>query len=169
LTQSFQPMNSSTSTPAVSMSSPITPTTTRHGAMRPASGRPPRGRLAGSASRARSSRRVGTRRSSPFTWIGPPPAHNVWGTLSVRDQEREAELRRSGRLRRAHGHQTPKPNALWFKIVMFGLMIIGLLWIIVFYISFDKHWPIPSIGNWNILVGFGILMAGFLMTTRWRS
>lgn len=68
-----------------------------------------------------------------------------------------------------HGHQTPKPNALWFKIVMFGLMVIGLLWIIVFYISFDKHWPIPSIGNWNILVGFGILMAGFLMTTRWRS
>ena len=28
--------------------------------------------------------------------------------------------------------------------------------------------PIPTIGNANILIGFGIMMIGFLMTTRWR-
>ena len=31
--------------------------------------------------------------------------------------------------------QAYKPNPVWFKPVMFGLMIIGLLWIITFYIS----------------------------------
>ncbi|WAP51968.1 cell division protein CrgA [Arthrobacter sp. ATA002] len=62
---------------------------------------------------------------------------------------------------------TPKPNPAWYKPVMFGLMIIGLLWIIVFYIS-ESRFPIPALGAGNILVGFGIAIVGFLMTTRWR-
>ncbi|MDE8667765.1 cell division protein CrgA [Pseudarthrobacter sp. H3Y2-7] len=61
-----------------------------------------------------------------------------------------------------------KPNAVWFKPVMFGLMIIGLLWIITFYIS-EGRLPVPAWGSWNIMAGFGIAIVGFLMTTRWRS
>ena len=45
--------------------------------------------------------------------------------------------------RKRTAHETPqtsaaqanKPNPVWFKPVMFGLMIIGLLWIITFYIT----------------------------------
>jgi hypothetical protein len=37
----------------------------------------------------------------------------------------------------------------------------------VFYLS-NQQWPIPSLANWNILIGFGIMFIGFLMTTRWR-
>ena len=59
------------------------------------------------------------------------------------------------------------PNPVWFKPVMFGFMLIGLIWIIVFYIS-QGSLPIPSLGTGNILVGFGIMFIGFLMTTRWR-
>ena len=61
----------------------------------------------------------------------------------------------------------PVPNAVWFKPVMFGFMLIGLIWIIVFYVS-QGSLPIASLGTWNILVGFGIMFIGFLMTTRWR-
>jgi hypothetical protein len=59
------------------------------------------------------------------------------------------------------------PNPVWFKPVMFGFMLIGLAWIIVFYVS-QGALPIPDLANWNILVGFGIAFIGFLMTTRWR-
>jgi len=59
------------------------------------------------------------------------------------------------------------PNAVWFKPVMFGFMLLGLAWIIVFYWS-QSELPIPALGSWNILVGFGIAFIGFLMTTRWR-
>jgi hypothetical protein len=59
------------------------------------------------------------------------------------------------------------PNPVWFKPIMFGLMIIGLAWIITFYVS-QNSLPVPQLGDWNILVGFGILFVGFLMTTRWR-
>jgi len=59
------------------------------------------------------------------------------------------------------------PNAVWFKPVMFSFMLIGLVWIIVFYVS-GTSLPVPQLGSWNILVGFGIAFVGFLMTTRWR-
>ena len=61
-----------------------------------------------------------------------------------------------------------KPNAVWFKPVMFGLMILGLLWIITFYIS-EGTLPVAAWGAGNIMAGFGIAIVGFLMTTRWRS
>lgn len=50
---------------------------------------------------------------------------------------------------------------------MFSFMLIGLVWIIVFYVSGSAA-PIAAIGPWNIAVGFGIMFIGFLMTTRWR-
>jgi hypothetical protein len=64
--------------------------------------------------------------------------------------------------------QAYKPNPVWFKPVMFGLMIIGLFWIITFYIS-EGRFPVQAWQSWNIVAGFGIAIVGFLMTTRWRS
>lgn len=59
------------------------------------------------------------------------------------------------------------PNPVWFKPIMFGFMLLGLVWIIVFYLS-NSTYPVPGIGAWNIAIGFGIMFVGFLMTTRWR-
>lgn len=59
------------------------------------------------------------------------------------------------------------PNPVWFKPIMFGLMLIGLAWIVVYYVS-QGVLPVRELGDWNILLGFGILFVGFLMTTRWR-
>ena len=64
--------------------------------------------------------------------------------------------------------EADKPNPVWFKPVMFGLMIIGLLWIITFYIT-QGAYPVQAWASWNIVAGFGIAIIGFLMTTRWRS
>jgi hypothetical protein len=63
-------------------------------------------------------------------------------------------------------------NPTWYKVTMFGLMIIGLIWILVFYIS-SAQYPLGSasfldLSNWNILIGFGIAMIGFVMTTKWK-
>ena len=66
---------------------------------------------------------------------------------------------------RAQGEEAP--NAVWFKPVMFGFMLIGLIWILVYYIS-GQAWPVPGIGGWNLAIGLGIALIGFLMTTRWR-
>jgi len=58
------------------------------------------------------------------------------------------------------------PNPVWFKPIMLGLMLLGLLWIIVYYIS-QTALPIPDLGDGKILISFGIMFVGFLMTTSW--
>jgi len=63
-------------------------------------------------------------------------------------------------------------NPTWYKVLMFGSMLVGLIWILIFYIS-SARYPLGSavglnIGNWNILVGFAVAMVGFIMTTRWK-
>lgn len=61
-----------------------------------------------------------------------------------------------------------EPNAPWFVPVMVGLMVVGLLWVATYYISGANQLPVPALGRWNLGAGFTLMMAGFLMTTRWR-
>ncbi len=61
-----------------------------------------------------------------------------------------------------------EPNARWFAPVMFGLMLLGLLWVVVYYLSGSNQYPVPALDRWNLGVGFGLMLAGFFMTTRWR-
>lgn len=63
-------------------------------------------------------------------------------------------------------------NAVWFKPLMFGFMILGLVWIITYYVT-SAQFPLGAgtpfnLENWNILIGFGIAMIGFMMSTRWK-
>ncbi len=58
-------------------------------------------------------------------------------------------------------------NPAWFKPVMFGFMLVGFAWVIVYYIS-GTTLPVPALGSWNIVVGFGVMFIGFIMTTRWK-
>ena len=49
-----------------------------------------------------------------------------------------------------------------------ALMIIGLIWAVVYYLSPNGTWPIPGIGAWNLAIAFAIIMVGFIMTMWWR-
>ncbi|MEJ2579777.1 MAG: cell division protein CrgA [Kineosporiaceae bacterium] len=60
-----------------------------------------------------------------------------------------------------------KPNGPLFLPTMVGLLLLGLVWIVVFYVS-QTQYPIPDIQYWNLGIGFGILLLGFAMATRWR-
>jgi len=55
----------------------------------------------------------------------------------------------------------------WVAPVMLAMFIIGLAWIVVFYVS-DGSLPIDALGNWNIVVGFGFIAAGFGVSTQWK-
>ena len=59
------------------------------------------------------------------------------------------------------------PSSPVYIGIMLGLMVLGLVWLIVYYL-----WPsvplISSLGGWNFAVGFGLMIAGLLMTMRWR-
>lgn len=61
----------------------------------------------------------------------------------------------------------PQPTPMWYKVVMIGFMIVGLLWIITYYL-FQGTLPIPGINVWNLVIGLAFMMTGLIMTTRWR-
>ena len=61
----------------------------------------------------------------------------------------------------------PKPNGRFFVPVMLSLLVLGLTYTVVYYLS-QTEYPIPGIGAWNLAIGFGIMLTGFGMTTRWR-
>ncbi|QOX81692.1 cell division protein CrgA [Nanchangia anserum] len=60
-----------------------------------------------------------------------------------------------------------KLSPSWWAPVMVTLMVIGLIYIVVTYIA-GAQYPIPGIGNWNLAVGLGIALVGFIMTMRWK-
>ncbi|MCI1984476.1 MAG: cell division protein CrgA [Bifidobacteriaceae bacterium] len=60
-----------------------------------------------------------------------------------------------------------KSNPRWFVPLFSVLLVLGLAWVVVNYITGGTY-PIPGLGNWNLLIGFGIMMVGFLMTMWWN-
>ena len=63
--------------------------------------------------------------------------------------------------------QEESRNPSWYVPVMLGFIVVGLLWVVVFYIS-GSMLPIESIGPGNIAIGFGIMIVGFILTTKWK-
>ncbi|ROS75567.1 cell division protein CrgA [Cellulomonas sp. PhB143] len=68
--------------------------------------------------------------------------------------------------------QTYKPdstNPRWLVPTMITLMVAGLAWIVLFYLTSGRaDLPVPFLGQWNLAVGFALIIAGFTLTTRWK-
>ena len=69
---------------------------------------------------------------------------------------------RAGRARAA------EPSPRWYAPVMVALMLIGLLWIVVYYVAGDQIGFLTTLGPWNFAIGFGAMVAGLVMSMRWR-
>ena len=68
--------------------------------------------------------------------------------------------------------KTKEGNPSWFLPVTLTFLVVGLVWIMVYYIS-QTVYPLGSgtpinLGAGNIIVGFGLMMVGFGLLTRWK-
>jgi hypothetical protein len=61
---------------------------------------------------------------------------------------------------------TPSPR--WYAPVMVALMLLGLVWIVVFYVAGDKVPFMLALSGWNFAIGFGAMVIGLVMSMRWR-
>jgi hypothetical protein len=61
-----------------------------------------------------------------------------------------------------------KPSPTWYPITMAALLIVGLAYIVVYYMAGEKVPVMRSIGSWNFAVGFAFLVGGLGMAVRWR-
>jgi hypothetical protein len=50
---------------------------------------------------------------------------------------------------------------------MLGCLLVGLAWIATFYVS-NGSLPISALSSWNLVVGFGFLVGGVVLSTKWH-
>jgi hypothetical protein len=55
----------------------------------------------------------------------------------------------------------------WLVPLMVGCFVLGLLWVVVYYVT-QTDYPIGGIGLWNMAIGFGLIIFGFMLSTRWK-
>jgi hypothetical protein len=60
------------------------------------------------------------------------------------------------------------PSGPIYLGIMLALFLIGLLWLIVYYLWGTKIGFLNGLGNWNFAIAFALLVAGLVMTMRWR-
>ena len=58
-----------------------------------------------------------------------------------------------------------KISGRWVAPLMLTFFLLGLAWIVVYYIDSNV---MPIQGNINLIIGFGLLGAGFITATRWK-
>ncbi|MGN6605853.1 MAG: cell division protein CrgA [Jatrophihabitans sp.] len=64
------------------------------------------------------------------------------------------------------------PSPSWYPIVMGVVLVVGLAYMVVYYLTSsgsDPHIPVMAdLGAWNFAVGFGIMLLGLVMVVRCR-
>ena len=60
-------------------------------------------------------------------------------------------------------------NPVWLVPAMVTMFILGLLWIVVFYLVGSQVPLMSDLGNLtNVLIGFALIGIGFALATRWK-
>lgn len=56
----------------------------------------------------------------------------------------------------------------WVPVTGSVLLVFGLVWIVVYYVAGRDIPFMATLANWNLLIGMGSIVAGFLVFTRWK-
>ena len=56
----------------------------------------------------------------------------------------------------------------WLAPAMVVFFVVGLLWIVVYYIAGSDIPGMAALGWVNVIVGFALIGVGFMLSTRWR-
>ena len=68
--------------------------------------------------------------------------------------------------------RTPvKPKRIgnrWAAPAMLVSAVIGLIWIVVFYTAGEQMPYMKELGNWNLVVGMGFIVAAFGFSMKWE-
>jgi hypothetical protein len=62
----------------------------------------------------------------------------------------------------------PPPSPPWYGGLILAMFVIGIVWLLCYYLSEGNMPGISALGGWNLLVGFGFVVVGLGLATRWR-
>lgn len=81
-----------------------------------------------------------------------------------RNKERVAEKRRE----RAQTVATPGASNRWVVPSFITTGLLGVLWLLVYYVAGNKIEAMRNLGNWNVLIGIVLFMASFVIASFWK-
>jgi len=61
-----------------------------------------------------------------------------------------------------------KVSPRWLVPAMLTFLLLGLAWIALFYVTSGSTPLQDSIGDWNLVLGFGFIIIGVGLSTKWR-
>lgn len=62
----------------------------------------------------------------------------------------------------------PPSSRRWVPPTFITVGLLGVAWLIVFYIAGHNVPLMSELGNWNILIGMGGLAGAFVLATLWK-
>ena len=62
----------------------------------------------------------------------------------------------------------PPPSPPWYGGLILAMFVLGIVWLLVYYLSNGGVLGLENLGGWNLMIGFGFVVIGLGLATRWR-
>ena len=83
----------------------------------------------------------------------------------------ESSSRNKKKTEKVKVEKTPKKprttSRVWVAPLMLACWLLGLAWLVVFYVAGQDIPVMDGLGNWNLLIGMGLIAVGFVVSTQW--
>jgi hypothetical protein len=83
----------------------------------------------------------------------------------------ESSSRNKKKTEKVKTEKTPKrprtTSRVWVAPLMLACWLLGLAWLVVFYVAGQNIPVMDDLGNWNLLIGMGLIAVGFVVSTQW--
>ena len=61
-----------------------------------------------------------------------------------------------------------KVSPPWVGPTFVACLVVGLAWIVVYYVTQGSVAGLSALGSWNLVAGFVLIIVGVTLATRWR-
>ena len=61
-----------------------------------------------------------------------------------------------------------KVSPPWDAPAMVACFVNGLVWIVLYYVTESNMPVLSTLGAWTLVCGFGLIIAGVILSTNWR-
>ncbi|TCC18841.1 MULTISPECIES: cell division protein CrgA [Kribbella] len=83
----------------------------------------------------------------------------------------ESSSRNKKKTEKVKAEKTPKKprtsSRVWVAPLMLACWLLGLAWLVVFYVAGQDIPVMKDLNNWNLLIGMGLIAVGFVVSTQW--
>jgi uncharacterized membrane protein len=71
-------------------------------------------------------------------------------------------------VRPSAGAKKSKPSPPWVPILAVALIVIGIAYLVTYYLFQEKIDWMADLGYWNMAIGFGFLVGSLAVFTQWK-